>query len=237
MRRVVLTSSLSCLVLLISLFAVNGPSASAARPTARYIVTLQAAKAADPAMAARSDLAEVGSPGAVQVFEHALRGYVADLDESQARSLRGRPGVASVERDGIVTLSTTQPDATWGLDRIDQRNRPGQRHLQLQRPPARGSWRTSSTPGIRATHQDFAGRVVARDQHGRRHAEHPGLQRPRHARGRHRRRHHLRRGQGREPGGRAGVRVREQRRRPRRSSPVSTGPPATTSPVSPRWPT
>ncbi len=160
MRRVVLTSSLSCLVLLISLFAVNGPSASAARPTARYIVTLQAAKAADPAMAARSDLAEVGSPGAVQVFEHALRGYVADLDESQANALRGRADVASVERDGIVTLSTTQPGATFGLDRIDQRNRPVSGTYTYD---ATGAGVTAYIidTGIRATHQDLAGRVVA----------------------------------------------------------------------------
>ncbi len=159
MRRVVLTSSLSCLVLLISLFAANGPSASAARPTARYIVILQAAKAADPAMAARSDLAEVGGPEAVQVFRHALRGYVADLDESQANALRGRPDVASVERDGIVTLSTTQPGATFGLDRIDQRNRPVSGTYTYN---ATGAGVTAYIidTGIRATHQDLAGRVV-----------------------------------------------------------------------------
>lgn len=34
------------------------------------------------------------------------------------------PRVESVEEDGVVTATTTQTGATWGLDRIDQCDRP-----------------------------------------------------------------------------------------------------------------
>jgi subtilisin family serine protease len=156
-RRVVLTSSLSGLVLLVSLVVVTGPEASAAPPTERYIVTLQPTP--DPAAKAHADLSEVGGPAAARVFRHALQGYVADLNEGQARALRARPGVTSVEPDAVVALTTTQPNATWGLDRIDQRSRPVSGTYTYT---ATGAGVTAYIidTGIRATHQDLAGRVV-----------------------------------------------------------------------------
>jgi subtilisin family serine protease len=61
------------------------------------------------------------------VFE-TVHGFAAKLDAAQVQSLRGSARVAYVEQDRVVTASTTQSmDASgqpWGLDRIDQRNRP-----------------------------------------------------------------------------------------------------------------
>ncbi len=57
-------------------------------------------------------------------FEHALRGFVAVADDESLAKLLADPNVAYVEEDGIVTLSATQTGATWGIDRIDQRNLP-----------------------------------------------------------------------------------------------------------------
>jgi serine protease len=57
-------------------------------------------------------------------FEHALRGFVVQADDAALARLLADPNVAYVEEDGIVTLSATQTGATWGLDRIDQRNLP-----------------------------------------------------------------------------------------------------------------
>jgi subtilisin family serine protease len=63
--------------------------------------------------------------GQVQhVFKHALNGYSARMTREEALTLSEDPRVAYVEEDGVVELVATQSPATWGLDRIDQRNRP-----------------------------------------------------------------------------------------------------------------
>src|SRR5690606_33275382 len=79
------------------------------------------------------------------------------LFRSLARLLAD-PRVEFVEEDGIVSISATQNNATWGLDRIDQRNR-----------PLNGTYVYDTTApnvhayvidtGIRASHNDFGGRV------------------------------------------------------------------------------
>ena len=63
--------------------------------------------------------------GQVQhTFKHALNGYAARMTREEALTLSEDPRVAYVEEDGVVELVATQSPATWGLDRIDQRNRP-----------------------------------------------------------------------------------------------------------------
>jgi subtilisin family serine protease len=58
------------------------------------------------------------------VYEHALKGYAGSFSEGQLGALLADARVASVERDGEMTASTTQSNATWGIDRIDQRPLP-----------------------------------------------------------------------------------------------------------------
>jgi serine protease len=57
-------------------------------------------------------------------FEHALRGFVAQADDAALARLLADPNVAYIEEDGIVTINATQSGATWGIDRIDQRDLP-----------------------------------------------------------------------------------------------------------------
>ena len=57
-------------------------------------------------------------------YDKALKGFAATLTPGAVDALRGDPDVAYVEQDAIVTTMATQSGATWGLDRIDQRNRP-----------------------------------------------------------------------------------------------------------------
>jgi serine protease len=57
-------------------------------------------------------------------FEHALRGFVVEANDAGLARLLADPNVAYVEEDGVVTISATQTGATWGLDRVDQRNLP-----------------------------------------------------------------------------------------------------------------
>src|SRR3990172_1194176 len=83
-----------------------------------YIVTLDDS-VDDPAAAA----AAVGVTP-TYVYRHALKGYAAPMAMSTAATIASRPNVRSVEPDGIARISVTQSPATWGLDRIDQRNLP-----------------------------------------------------------------------------------------------------------------
>ncbi len=60
----------------------------------------------------------------VRTFDRALRGFVVKADDAALTRLLADPKVAYVEEDGYVSINATQTGATWGLDRIDQRNLP-----------------------------------------------------------------------------------------------------------------
>jgi len=82
-----------------------------------YIVVLN--EGADP----RSVAAAAGvSPR--YVYTAALNGFAASLNAGQLNALQHNPNVAYVEQDGTVSVNVTQSSATWGIDRIDQRDLP-----------------------------------------------------------------------------------------------------------------
>ncbi|VUD56364.1 Extracellular serine proteinase [Thalassocella blandensis] len=57
-------------------------------------------------------------------FFAAISGFVASMSEDNLQALMQNPNVKSVEEDFIRTIAATQNNATWGLDRIDQADRP-----------------------------------------------------------------------------------------------------------------
>ena len=95
-----------------------------------------------------------------RTYKHALLGFTVRMPEAAARRLSEDPRVAFVEENSVVTLSTTQTGATWGLDRIDQRNRPLSTTYTYNATGAGVKAYVIDT-GIRATHTDLAGRVLA----------------------------------------------------------------------------
>ena len=62
--------------------------------------------------------------GQVRQTFTSIRAYEASMTEYQAKRLAASPDVAYVEQNQTVSLLATQANATWGLDRIDQANRP-----------------------------------------------------------------------------------------------------------------
>src|SRR5262245_6150214 len=58
------------------------------------------------------------------VYQNALNGFAVEMSPEDAEALSQDYRVKFVEEDGIVTADVTQNNPPWGLDRIDQRNRP-----------------------------------------------------------------------------------------------------------------
>jgi len=58
------------------------------------------------------------------VYQNALNGFAVEMSPEDAERLSQDFRVKYVEEDGVVTADVTQSNPPWGLDRIDQRNRP-----------------------------------------------------------------------------------------------------------------
>ena len=93
-------------------------------------------------------------------YNRAIKGFSVRMPEQQALRLANDPRVEYVEEDGVVSLGTTQSGATWGLDRIDQRDLP-LNGTYTYTPTGTGVRAYIIDTGIRATHTQFAGRVIS----------------------------------------------------------------------------
>lgn len=124
----------------------------------RYIVVFQKGTSAAAARSARDEAR--GKGGQVHhVYENALQGFAATLPARALDGVRRNPHVAYVSVDAVVTLATTQSPATWGLDRIDQRNRPLSSSYDYTTGASNVTAYVIDT-GIRTSHSDFGGRAV-----------------------------------------------------------------------------
>ncbi|KAB1905485.1 S8 family peptidase [Micromonospora tulbaghiae] len=93
------------------------------------------------------------------VWSSALTGYSAKMTPAQARRLAADPAVKYVEQDRVMTTQGTQTGATWGLDRIDQRNLPLNSTYTYPNTASNVRAYIIDT-GIRTTHSDFGGRAT-----------------------------------------------------------------------------
>ena len=94
-------------------------------------------------------------------FSHGLKGFVATLSDAALAGVRNEPNVDYVEQDQVATINATEnlPPGGWGLDRIDQVDRPLDSLYQYSS-TGKGVNAFIIDTGIRASHQDFAGRVL-----------------------------------------------------------------------------
>jgi subtilisin family serine protease len=141
------------------------PASAGAQATAgeaidgQYIVVMK-----DQATGAGADQAKTrvrNRGGKVQrEYSRALKGFSAKLSDQALAEVRSDPAVDYVEPDRVITLDATQSNATWGLDRIDQRNLPLSTTYSYDTTAPNVTAYIIDT-GIRFSHQQFGGRAVS----------------------------------------------------------------------------
>jgi subtilisin family serine protease len=145
----------------------TAPSAAAARVgevvRGRYVVVFRDDVVDAPGLARQL----TGSHGGTLRFayEHALRGFAADLPDAAVTALRNNPQIEFVEPVTLGAAGTlyspaaVQTSATWGIDRIDQRRRPlGGTYSYTEDGSGVRIYVVDS--GIDTFHPDFGGRAT-----------------------------------------------------------------------------
>ena len=92
------------------------------------------------------------------VYDAALSGFAGKFPGQALSGLSHNPNVEYIEADQIFSIDTTQSPATWGLDRIDQRNLPLNNSYTYNFTGA-GVTAYIIDTGIRVTHTEFGGRA------------------------------------------------------------------------------
>ncbi|TQK44679.1 peptidase inhibitor I9 [Streptomyces sp. SLBN-118] len=91
-------------------------------------------------------------------YHSVLRGFSATMSGDKAAKLAADPRVAYVEQNATVRLNGTQPNPTWGIDRIDQRSLPLSKSYTYSTTAPNVNAYIIDT-GIRTSHSEFGGRA------------------------------------------------------------------------------
>lgn len=125
----------------------------------RYIVVFDKDAAPGQVRTARSDARADGAQ-VTHTYSTVLDGFAARLSPQALRGLRNNPHVAYIEADQPVQVAETQSPATWGIDRVDQRDLPLSGSYTFTQSGAGVTAYVIDT-GIRLAHSEFSGRAVS----------------------------------------------------------------------------
>jgi subtilisin family serine protease len=95
-----------------------------------------------------------------QVYSSAIKGFVAEMSLEQAKTMSGDSNILYIEQDAPISIESSQLNAQWNLDRVDQRNLPWDGVYNYTNSGA-GVHAYILDTGIRATHVEFGGRADA----------------------------------------------------------------------------
>jgi subtilisin family serine protease len=128
------------------LLAVSGPAVPGS-----YIVVLR--EGANPRA-----VAAIAGANPEYVYQHALVGFAAHLNQGQLNALQHNSDVRFIEPDAVMQAVATQAGATWGIDRTDQRSLPLSTTYEYSA-DGTGVHAYIIDTGILAGHGEFTGRI------------------------------------------------------------------------------
>lgn len=92
------------------------------------------------------------------VYSKVLTGFAGKLSSQNIAKLRANKLVEYIEQDGVVNAVDSQSNATWGIDRVDQRDLPLNKTYNYQF-TGQGVTAYVIDTGIHTTHSEFGGRA------------------------------------------------------------------------------
>ncbi|MCP3144977.1 S8 family serine peptidase [Pyxidicoccus xibeiensis] len=104
------------------------------------------------------ELVSLNGGKVLRTYEHTIHGFLANMSEVEVRGLLTDPRVAYVQENGLLRVSATQTNATWGIDRIDQRDLP-RNSTYTYNVDGTGAHAYILDSGIRLGHTEFTGRI------------------------------------------------------------------------------
>jgi len=106
-----------------------------------------------------SSLASTYGISVTNTYGHALGGFAGKMDDKTLASFIKDSRVAYIENNQLMSTVAVQSNATWGLDRIDQEDRPLDGFYEFNFDGSGVDAYVIDT-GVLASHNDFGGRVI-----------------------------------------------------------------------------
>lgn len=134
---------------------------ASSKPILDHYIVVFKESVANPAAEAQT-LVRASGGRLLHTYKNTIKGFAAQLPAQAIQALQNNPNVDFIEQDQTVKLNQTSPQnqTTWGLDRIDQVDRPLSTQYFFNY-DGTGVHAFIIDTGIRADHSEFNGRVLS----------------------------------------------------------------------------